>query len=231
MDAVLKDAAAVGILQNCDHPSELRWLRADYAGRVSPVLADVLPLRTPRLVIRACTVDDLDAVWEYRRLPEVNHWLSRAPQTREDFHTVYSAPALLGSMLVIELADDSGTDADGRRPLIGDVAVHIEDGWAQAEVAERARGVQAELGWALHPSHVGRGFATEAVRAVIGCCFGPLGLLRVHAGCFTANEPSWRLMERIGMRREEDSRATGLHRSGQWLDGLNYALLAEEWPT
>ena len=68
-----------------------------------------------------------------------------------------------------------------------------------------------------------------AVSAVIDLCFGPLGLRRVHAGCFAANEPSWRLMERLGMRREESSRKTALHRSGEWMDGLNYGLLAEEW--
>lgn len=97
-------------------------------------------------------------------------------------------------------------------------------------MVEQATGVQAELGWALDPAFTGRGLAAEAVRAVIDLCFGSLGLRRVHAGCFTANEPSWRLMERLGMRREEDSLKTGLHRSGEWMDGLNYALLAEEWP-
>jgi len=184
------------------------------------------PTRTARLEIRACTVDDLDAVWEYRRLPEVNEWLGRAPATLEAFRETYSEPARLASTYVIERLGAGEVD----RTLIGDVMVLIEDGWAQAEVADRAEGVQAELGWVLHPAHTGRGYATEAMRAVIDTCFGPLGLRRVHAGCFTVNEPSWRLMERLGMRREEDSRKTGLHRSGEWMDGLNYALLAEEWP-
>ena len=74
------------------------------------------------------------------------------------------------------------------------------------------------------------GTMSAAVRAVIDVCFGALGLRRVYAGCFADNEPSWRLMERIGMRREEFSRKTALHRSGEWLDGMNYGILAEEWP-
>ena len=36
-------------------------------------------------------------------------------------------------------------------------------------------------------------------------------------------------MERIGMRRESHTLRDGLHRSGQWLDGFTYAVLAEEW--
>jgi RimJ/RimL family protein N-acetyltransferase len=79
------------------------------------------------------------------------------------------------------------------------------------------------------PAFGGRGYATEAVRALVSLCFGPLGLRRVHANCFYANEPSWRLMERIGMRRELHSVKESLHRTKGWLDGLSYALLAEEW--
>lgn len=184
---------------------------------------DAWPIQTARLRVRPCAVDDLDAVWAYRQLPEVNEWLGRAPATRDAFHATYSEPDRLAMTYVIELR--------GAEPrIIGDIMIHIEDGWAQAEVLDAATNVQAELGWALDPAYTRQGYAFEAVRAVIDTCFGALGLRRVHAGCFTANEPSWRLMEKLGMRREEDSRKSGLHRSGEWMDGLNYGLLAEEWP-
>ena len=103
------------------------------------------------------------------------------------------------------------------------------DGWAQAEVAEQAKQVQGELGWVLHPAHHGHGYATEALTEVLRLCFEVLGLRRVTAGCFAANEPSWRLMERLGMRRETHTVRESLHRTEGWLDGLEYALLAEEW--
>jgi RimJ/RimL family protein N-acetyltransferase len=189
---------------------------------------DAWPLRTDRLEIRRCTVDDLDAMWEYWQRPEVNRLLGRAPGTREAFIETFSAPDRLAMTYAIDLLPGEEQE---RPVLIGDVMVRIEDGWAQAEVTDQVKDVQAELGWVLHPDHSGKGYATEAIRAVIGACFGPLGLRRVHAGCFAANEPSWRLMERLGMRREEFSRKTALHRSGEWMDGLNYGLLAEEWPT
>ena len=41
--------------------------------------------------------------------------------------------------------------------------------------------------------------------------------------------PFGRLMERLGMRREEYNVRDSLHRTGEWLDGVGYALLAEEW--
>ena len=191
-----------------------------------PSLEDVAwPVRTDRLEIRPCTIDDLDEVWGFRRLPEVNRWLGRAPATIEAFRETYSDPARLAMTLVIVRRD-----ADSAAPsIIGDLMVKTGDGWAQAEAAQQAAGTEAELGWVLAPSAAGQGLATEAVSAVIDLCFGSLGLRRVHAGCFAANEPSWRLMERLGMRREEFSRKTALHRSGEWMDGMNYGLLAEEW--
>ncbi|UPL10876.1 GNAT family N-acetyltransferase [Microbacterium sufflavum] len=185
------------------------------------------PVRTPRLQLRPCTLDDLDAMWEWRRLPEVNRWLGLAPDTIEAFRERHLEPARLASLYLIERLPEHEGDAP---TPIGDLMIRIEDAWAQLEVAERAKGVEAELGWVLDPASTGRGYATEAVRAAIEVCFGPLGLRRVHAGCFADNEPSWRLMERLGMRREEHSRKTALHRSGEWLDGMNYGLLAEEWP-
>ena len=104
-----------------------------------------------------------------------------------------------------------------------------EDGWAQREVADQARGVQAELGWAFDPAYSGHGYATEAVRELLRYCFEELGLRRVTANCFLDNVSSWRLMERVGMRRELHAVRESLHRSGRWLDGAGYAILAEEW--
>ena len=196
------------------------WARpAEYCDRMDPLDAVNWPVLTERLSIRRATADDDETTWRWRQLPEVGEWISRAPTDYESYRIQFRDPARLATTLVIEL--------DGEP--IGDLMVKVEDGWTQAEVADQGRGVQAELGWTVDPAFHGKGFATEAVRAAIGMCFADLGLRRVHAGCFAANEPSWRVMERLGMRREEVSRKTGLHRSGEWMDGMNYGLLAEEW--
>ena len=176
------------------------------------------PIRTARLTLRPAVADDLAATWEYRRLPEVSRWLTRAPATPEEYREQFLDPERLARTIVVELQGE----------VIGDLMLKVEDAWAQAEVADRARGTQAELGWVLHPEHAGHGYATEAVRALVDLAFDDLGLRRVTAGCFAANEASWRLMERVGMRRETVTVRESLHRSGEWLDGMGYALLADE---
>jgi RimJ/RimL family protein N-acetyltransferase len=177
------------------------------------------PVRTERLTIRPATLDDADATWQIRRIESVGRWLSAATGDRDDFRRKFAEPERLSRTLLMELGG----------AVIGDLYVAVGDAWAQTEVAERARGVQAEIGWVLAPDHEGRGYATEAVTEVLRICFEDLGLRRVFAQCFADNEPSWRLMERVGMRREEHAVRESLHRSGEWLDGLRYALLADEW--
>lgn len=106
---------------------------------------------------------------------------------------------------------------------------NVENGYAQSDVEVDAVGVEAEIGWCLDPAYGEQGYATEASRALLRACFVDLGLRRVTAGCFADNVASWRLMERLGMRREAHTVRDLRHRSGRWLDGLRYALLADEW--
>lgn len=190
-------------------------------GGTVPTALDAVgwPVRTERLVLRPAGRDDLEATWAFRRLAAVSRWLTRAPQTLGAYRAHFLEPASLAVTVVIVL--------DGE--VIGDLMLKVEDGWTQAEVRAQGHAVQAELGWVLHPDHAGRGYATEAVRELVRICFDELGLRRVTATCFAANESSWRLMERVGMRRELHAVRESLHRSGEWLDVHGYALLAEEW--
>ncbi|MHC4375399.1 MAG: GNAT family N-acetyltransferase [Planctomycetota bacterium] len=54
------------------------------------------------------------------------------------------------------------------------------------------------LGYWLRTSHVGRGLASEAVRAVVAAGRETLGLVRIEARCDVRNERSSRLLERVG---------------------------------
>ena len=183
-------------------------------------LADLAwPRRTERLVLRPATVGDVDAVWSYRRLPEVNRWISSAEPDLATFRERFTEAHRLATTLAVELEG----------AVVGDLMVRVEDAWAQAEVKEQAAGTQAELGWCFSPSAGGSGYATEAVRELLDICFDDLGLRRAEALCFADNVPSWRLMERLGMRRESHNVRESLHRDLGWVDGLGYALLADEW--
>ena len=89
---------------------------------------------------------------------------------------------------------------------------------------------QGEVGYILNPAFHGQGYATEAVEALISVGFTDLALHRIYARCNPANAPSFRLMERLGMRREAHLRQ---HRmvKGAWDEEYIYAILAADWPS
>jgi len=175
------------------------------------------PWTTERLILRPATAEDADAMFAYRSLEPVARWMTQLPTDVEEWRVGFGRRSPYSLMILL----------DGEP--VGDLFLKTEDAWAQAEVRDRAKDVFAEIGWCLAPAHAGHGYATEAVRDLLAIAFDGLGLRRVIANCFADNEPSWRLMERIGMRREAHNVRDTLHRDGEWYDGLTYALLAEEW--
>ena len=177
------------------------------------------PFHTERLTLRRPAPGDAEATFEYRRIPEVSEWLTNLPTDRAAFAERFAGPEVLPTMVIVE--------HDGE--VVGELSVRLKDGWSQQEVEEQAKGVEAEIGWVIAPAHQGQGYATEAARAALRICFERLGVRRVTAGCFVENVASWHLMEKVGMRREYHSRRDGLHRTRGWLDGFEYALLADEW--
>ncbi|QJW36756.1 GNAT family N-acetyltransferase [Cellulosimicrobium protaetiae] len=176
------------------------------------------PVATPRLVLRRALPEDADALFAYRSLPVVDRWLTQRFTRVEEWRAHHGEPDRLATTLVVERDGD----------VVGDLYLAVRDGWAQQDVVDRPRPDEAEIGWAFAPSHQGHGYATEAVRALLRVCFEDLGLRRVVANAFADNEPSWRLMERVGMRREGVGVRDSLHRDLGWVDGVTYALLADE---
>jgi RimJ/RimL family protein N-acetyltransferase len=185
---------------------------------VPPSIADVTwPKTTERLSLRPAEQRDALPTFAFRSLPEVSRWMTTHVSDPGEWESGFGER--LGNTLVIE--------RDG--VVIGDLMLDVQDPWSQAEVREQAAGTLVEIGYVLDPAYAGQGYATEAVSEELRVCFEELGIRRVIAQCFADNEPSWRLMERLGMRREQHTRQDSLHRDGRWLDGMMYALLRDEW--
>lgn len=174
------------------------------------------PRTAGRLSIRRALPTDGPTVWEWRCHPSVSNWLNSMPADREPYLRRWTTGCR--RWLAAEL--------DGALVAIG--KVDPEQAWAQDEVVIRAAGTQAEIGWLVNPDFQGRGHGTEFAAALLEIAFDA-DYRRVTAYCFADNEASWRIMERIGMRREAHFVADSLHRSGEWLDSYAYGLLADEY--
>ncbi|HEX5087030.1 MAG TPA: GNAT family protein [Nocardioides sp.] len=175
------------------------------------------PVTTERLTIRPAEQRDAAATYAFRSLPEVAEWITS--QTTDLAAWEAGFGDRLADTLIIEL--------DG--VVVGDLMLRVQDAWAQTEVKEQAVGTEAEIGYTLDPAYGGRGVATEAVRALLEIAFVEIGVRRVIAQLFADNLPSRRLLERLGMRREQHTKQDSLHRNGEWMDGMMYAMLKDEW--
>jgi len=87
---------------------------------------------------------------------------------------------------------------------------------------------QGVLGFSFNPRYTGRGLATRAVNEALAFGFTQLKLHRIMAVVDVRNDRSWRLMERLGMRREGHI-MHGNRFNGEWIDDYHYALLSNEW--
>ena len=176
------------------------------------------PLVTERLVLRPFTRGDVDAVHAYRRREDVARYLFDVPLSREE--CALAIQQRIGQVTLeaegdkVVLAVDLATNG----ALIGEVSLI----WRSVDAR------QGEVGWIFDPEYQGQGYATEAANAMLDLGFGPGDMHRISARCDVRNQASWRLMERIGMRREAHFREHAIFKS-QWDEEFVYAILWREW--
>jgi RimJ/RimL family protein N-acetyltransferase len=150
-----------------------------------------LPITTPRLTIDRMTPADAPALAAYRSDPEVaryQSWSAPYPLARAEAFVQADAGDVAGEPGTgVNLAVRLGG------ALVGDVYVSVP----------AVAGRPAEVGVTLAPAHQGRGFATEAVGAVVHLLIRAAMVQEVQAFVDARNAPSLALFERLGFRRVE----------------------------
>jgi RimJ/RimL family protein N-acetyltransferase len=151
-------------------------------------------LETERLIVRSFEARDEDDWLAMFSDPEVTRFLPGMPgPTAELFQTQLSArkamEAELGYAMWAVEVKSTGT-------FIG------QCGLRPAATMDPSAGSEIDLGYHYTSSSWNRGYATEAVVAVLGHGLGSVGLERVMAVAMPENVGSWRVMEKAGMRHE-----------------------------
>ncbi len=174
----------------------------------------MLSLETERLVIRKFQADDWYDLFEY---------LSQEEVVQFEPYEVFTQEACKKE--AVRRSNDESFWAvclKGSNKLIGNLYLSKQsyDTW--------------ELGYVFNPEFYGKGYATEAALRLIDDVFKRQAAHRVVAMCNPLNTPSWKLLERIGMRREghliqnihfkKDANGHPI-----WVDTYEYGLLASEW--
>ena len=173
------------------------------------------PLETERLVLRPYTDADLENLHAIYSRPEIARWLYYEPTTLEE-----SREKLARKIAGNELTDDQGMSS----------AVELRDSTYVGDAVLFYGSVEhktVEIGFSFHPAHQGKGYATEAARALIGWAFSQ-GFHRVVGRLEARNTASARVLEKLGMRREA-LLVENEWVKGEWQSELVYAMLEREW--
>lgn len=88
---------------------------------------------------------------------------------------------------------------------------------------------KAEIGFAIDPDEAGQGYATEPADLALRHAFDGMGLHRVHAKVVSGNEPSMRVLEKLGFEREGVRRDGHYNQHGDYEDWHLFGLLESEW--
>jgi RimJ/RimL family protein N-acetyltransferase len=172
-------------------------------------------LTTPRLILRAYTLDDAPALQRLvgarevalntLRIPhpypdgEAERWISTHQQARER-----------GDYAFAVVLRDSGE-------LIGTIGLHGQNDHNHAEI-----------GYWIGVPYWGHGYATEAAAAVVRFGFETLGLHRIYAMHFSRNPSSGRVLQKIGMRHEGTMRQH-LKKWDEYVDLECYGMLRADY--
>ncbi len=178
----------------------------------------MVELRTARLLLREFVEEDWPALHDVESRPDVARYQSFAPRTAEESHAYVRGA-------IADAAEEPRRTYDLAVLLATEGRLIGRCGLGRTEAAPR----EAVLWYTLHPAAWGRGYGTEAARAVIGFGFRQLELHRIWADCDPENTASYRVLEKLGMRREGHLRENAWV-DGAWADSLIYAVLEREWP-
>ena len=176
------------------------------------------PIKTERLLLRELALADVSDIHEYGSDPAVSRLDRWGPNTSRELTEQVVHRWLEQQKQWPRNEVNLGVQLLRESKLIGVITLRSKID------ADR----NADFGFAFNRRYWNHGYATEAARAVLSAAFSSLGVHRVWAGCDTRNVASYRVMEKLGMRREAHFRKDVWQR-GEWRDSYRYAILEEEW--
>ena len=178
-------------------------------------------IETERLILRDVTEADVPVLIEQAREPAARRGIL-AYQADERYNRVCLMAAIQWASVEHR---ENYTLAVARREdgaIVGSCSI--------ANV--RPGTIEAVLGWHYGVRYWGRGYATEAAKALLYIGFAIGDVREIYADCFADNYASIRVMEKIGMRARENLKLFDEIRGwsyGERRPAVRYTISRDEW--
>jgi RimJ/RimL family protein N-acetyltransferase len=182
-----------------------------------PILIEIpMPIRTPRLLIRpkqpgdgTATAAAVSETWD-----DLHTWMGWAERLEDNSseQAEIRARQFMAKFILREELNLVGIEVATSEPVIW-------CGFHSLEWSSR----QCETGFWVRKSAQRHGFATEATNALLRFAFGALGMRRVAITHSAGNEPSRRVIEKLGFVPEGSQRGANRLPGGRFADRHLYA--------
>ncbi len=174
-----------------------------------------IDIKTDRLLLRKFQIGDSEeifAAWTSdERVAKYTSWYAHK--------NIEDTKAYVGYMASKTELSDYNWIIELDSKIIGSISVCYSDD--RLEIAG--------IGYVLGYEYWGKGYMTEAVKAVISFLFNDVNYRKIIAGCDSENIASSKDMEKAGMKREAVLREHIQRKDGTWGDDFQYGLLKREF--
>ena len=150
-----------------------------------------MTIDTARLVLRPFQPEDLTTMHAYASDPENTEFMLYLPNRSIEGTERFLRRAI--------------AEWEKDKPQFYEFAIVLDGkhiGAVSATLDES--GQESELGWIIHKDHWGKGYASEAAKAILDFALEKLKVKKVIAHCDYRNKASIRIIEKIGMTLERD---------------------------
>jgi len=169
-------------------------------------------ITTERLTLRPFTMQDLKSTYAYASDPENTRYMLFLPN-RTKRETRKFLKRVTGEWKKEDrLCYEFAIVLEGRH--VGAVSIQLDE--------TRQKGY---MGWILHKTYHGRGYATEAAKAVASFARDTLGVKKLTAFCDYRNDASVRVMEKLGMTLASNDGTRRYKGSDEDVQELKYSLI------
>lgn len=173
-------------------------------------------LSSDNIYLRPATKSDYSVIKAYRQDPENCRYIRPAESDDETMKIVeqLSKPwqmeeGFWNGLVICSQADNT---------LLGEIVFRVED-WEHQ---------RAEIGYRLSETAAGKGICTQAATLLLDYIIQELGFFKIVAKCDPRNIASYRVMEKLGFKREAFFKEHYLM-GNEWTDQYDYGLMASDW--
>lgn len=146
----------------------------------------MVSLKTKRLNLREFRLNDVEDVFSFTKLPQVANSAGWPPHKTMEETTMRIKN-------FIDKQETYAIELKEEKKVIGTIGVHHTSFHSQVQKDNKR-----QIGFSIHPKYWNKGYATEALQAVIQCLFLKKGIDRIYCSFITGNIASKKVVEKCG---------------------------------